>query len=356
MFEKAKIHEILEEVAQNEKLYIFLERLQDFSWNLALKGKNRVEMLSINEGIPTFFIERLLPVMKFKFLTKNIKLMNQYSSRKTLSLRINNLVSNTPLEYLVKIIESDFQKAGIRFKQDKEFPYLLNLHPKYKKEIITSKWYKNNTLIFQDKASAAIIELLKPSKRDYICDLCAAPGIKSSLIMQLTNNQSKLISNDFSEKRLRFTKKLFQNMKVLGVCLLNSDGTNLPVKSNIKFDKILIDAPCTGSGTFLSNPELKWRQNYAFLTQNVVIQKRLLGSGLKLLKPEGIMIYSTCSLYPEEGEYQINEIFHKVTPLDLPDYFSPSYEINNKTLRGTGRLFPSIHNTQGFFVSRLKKK
>ena len=128
------------------------------------------------------------------------------------------------------------------------------------------------------------------------------------------------------------------------------------MKPDIKFDKILIDAPCTGSGTFLSHPELKWRQNNAFLNQNVVIQKKLIESGLNLLKKGGILVYSTCSLYPEEGEYQINEIYDQITPLDLPQYFSKSYKINNTILKGTGRLFPSIHNTQGFFVSRLKKK
>jgi 16S rRNA C967 or C1407 C5-methylase (RsmB/RsmF family) len=61
-------------------------------------------------------------------------------------------------------------------------------------------------------------------------------------------------------------------------------------------------------------------------------------------------------LYPEEGELQINKIYDQVQPLDLPKYFSPSYKINKKSLRGMGRLFPSIHNTHGFFVSKLKKK
>jgi 16S rRNA C967 or C1407 C5-methylase (RsmB/RsmF family) len=315
-----------------------------------------VEILSIDEAMPTFFIDHLLPVMDFNLLKENVKLMNQYSSQSTITLRINMLSSNKSLETLIKLIKSDFLKESIIIETDKEIPYILHVHPQYKKQILTSKWYSNNIIIFQDRASAVIVELMKPSKGDFICDLCAAPGIKSSLIEQLSKNHVKLLCNDFSGSRLRLTREFFHQFSILGTSFLNSDGTNFPVKRDIWFDKILIDAPCTGSGTFLSHPELKWRQNYAFLNQNVLLQKKLIQSGLNLLRPGGIIIYSTCSLYPEEGEYQINDIYDQVEPLDLPDYFSPSYKINGKSLKGTGRLFPSIHNTQGFFVSRLKKK
>jgi len=356
VFEKAKIQDLLKEVDQNEEIFLFLKRLENFSWNIALKGKMRVELLSIKEAIPSFFVERLLPVMKFGFLKKNVRLMNQYNSQKTLTLRVNSLAFNKPLNEIVRLIISDFQKEGIKIKQDQEIPIMLHVQPQHKQKIITSKFYKNYKLIFQDKASAAIVGLLAPRKGEKICDLCAAPGIKSSLIMQLSNNQSRLLCNDFSNSRLQFTKYFFQNMGVEGTHLLNSDGITLPVKRDTNFDKILIDAPCTGSGTFLSHPELKWRQNNAFLNQNVIIQKKLIESGLKLIKPGGILVYSTCSLYPEEGEYQISEIYDQIQPLNIPDYFYPSYEISNETLEGTGRLFPSIHKTQGFFVCRLKKK
>ena len=356
MIEGANVQDIELEMGKSEELSLFLERLRDFSWKIALKGKDQVEVLSIEEAIPSFFIKRLLSVMKFEFIEKNIKFMNHYSSHKYISLRVNSLTSSKSLESLVNIIRRDLKQKGIILQKDKNIPYILHVPIADKKGIVTSKWYENSTLIFQDKASATIAQLLNPVKGDFICDLCAAPGIKSSLIMQLSNNQSRILCNDFNRSRLQFTKGFFINMKVMNTFLLNSDGIKLPVKLGIKFDKILIDAPCTGSGTFLSNPELKWRQNYKFLNQNVTIQKKLIQSGLNLLKSGGILVYSTCSLYPEEGEYQINEIFDQILPLDLPKYFSPSYKINDKALKGTGRLFPSIHNTQGFFVSRLKKK
>ena len=355
IFEKADIEMIIKELGQRDNFISFLKKLQTFSWKFALKGKNRLEKLSIKEAIPSFFIEHLLPVMNFDFLKENIRYMNQYTSQNKITFRINTLPNNS-LESLTNSIEKDFNKNNIKFTQDAKLPLIFHTSLKNKRRILLSYWYRNGKLIFQDKASAVIIQLLSPQSGDFICDMCAAPGIKSSLIAQLTKNEAKIICNDFNNKRLKFTKFFLNFLKVSNIFLINSDGTNFPVNLKTKFDRILIDAPCTGSGTFLSNPELKWRQNTAFLHQNILFQEKLLESGLKYLKPDGILVYSTCSLYPEEGELQIIKFKEALEPLTVPKWFSPSYEINNVELEGTGRLFPAIHKTQGFFVGKFKKK
>ncbi|MHA1919632.1 MAG: SAM-dependent tRNA/rRNA cytosine-C5 methylase, partial [Promethearchaeota archaeon] len=116
------------------------------------------------------------------------------------------------------------------------------------------------------------------------------------------------------------------------------------------------DAPCTGSGTFSTHPELKWRQNQIFLNQNVLLQRNLLQKAFFMLKPGGILLYSTCSFYPDEGELQINKVLDKFEMEKLPTWISSSYKINDNTLDGAGRFFPTIHNTNGFFIAKLKKK
>ena len=151
-------------------------------------------------------------------------------------------------------------------------------------------------------------------------------------------------------------KDLMNRQNISNSYIINTDSIKLPVRFKNIFDKVLLDAPCTGSGTFLTNPELKWRQNEKFLSQNVILQKKLLKSAVDLLKTDGILVYSTCSLYPEEGEFQILDIVDKVEPMELPKWLSPSYEIEGKILQGTGRLFPSVHQTQGFFIGKFKKK
>ncbi len=123
-----------------------------------------------------------------------------------------------------------------------------------------------------------------------------------------------------------------------------------------RFDKILLDAPCTGSGTFTNNPELKWRQNKRFLQRNIFLQEQLLLSALDLLKIGGTLVYSTCSLYPEEGEYQIQKIkSDKVRPEEIPSWIPSSYNITGFSQKGTGRFLPAEHDTNGFFLAKLTK-
>ena len=356
IFEKASIKAIKEEIDLRRKNYSYLNQLNTFSWSKAFNGKTEVEKLSIEEAIPTFVIEHLLPVMKIGFLKDNISFMNSVNEDKNITIRINNLQVEKAGFDLKSSISKTFQKLGISFYQDEHIPIIFHTPLRNKKKILQNKWYKNGRLIFQDKASVAVIQLLSPQPNELIFDMCAAPGIKTSLIAQYSNNQARIISNDFNKTRLTQAIKIFSKLYVSNVFLINADGIKFPIRLKNLFDKILIDAPCTGSGTFSTNPELKWRQNERFLHQNVVLQEKLLKSSIGLLKPSGILVYSTCSLYPEEGELQVLKVLKFFKPMELPKWFSPSYKIKNQQISGTGRLFPAIHQTKGFFIGKFKKK
>jgi 16S rRNA C967 or C1407 C5-methylase (RsmB/RsmF family) len=343
---------------EKAQLCKFSEKLSKFSWKKAFVGKSDIEKFSIEEAIPTFFINHLLPVMDFDFLKNNVKQMNDFSEEMDSTIRVNTLSSQSFNNNLFNTIFDDFKNKGVKLQKDDLFLELYHVSNDKKHILIKSEWYKSGALIFQDKASSAIVYALSPQPNDFVCDMCSAPGIKSSLIAQYTNNQCKVIALEFYTGRIYEGKRLLNQLSVLNTYLINADSIKIPMRFEIKFDKILLDAPCTGSGTFQANPELKWRQNEKFLHQNVVLQKKLLESVITILKPNGILVYSTCSLYPEEGEYQIFNFLDKLEPLSLPNWFSPSYTINNSMLPvpGTGRLFPSIHHTQGFFVGKFKKK
>ncbi|MHA2008807.1 MAG: RsmB/NOP family class I SAM-dependent RNA methyltransferase [Promethearchaeota archaeon] len=334
----------------------FLNNIKMFSWGNALKTKNEIEKLSICEAIPSYMINLLLPVMTLDFLKKNIRYMNNLEKKSINFIRINRLgVIEREQDNYVEIKE-ELKNRNIKFKKDTHLPDLINVPRFLKSKIINTKLYQQGRIIFQDKASAAVVHTLSPQIGEKICDMCSAPGIKTSLIAQYMNNSGTIIAGEFLNYRILSMKKLMDHLKVLNTHLLNVDSINIPLRSDIKFDRILLDAPCTGSGTFLENPELKWRQNDNFLHQNITLQKKLFESALLLLKPGGILVYSVCSLYTEEGEYIISNFLDELIPLSLPQWFSPSYPINNYIIPGTGRLFPSIHKTQGFFIGKFKKK
>ena len=333
-----------------------IKKLDFFSWKQALKRKSEIERLSLEIAIPTFSIKKLAPVMDLETIRANVKQMDGKEGNKTLFFRFNDLPYKNNQQDSLNYILKDLEEQGINAKRDTHFSKVFSTELKNKKKIILNRLYKEGKLVIQDKASYAVTHLLEPQANELICDMCAAPGIKTSIIAQLSQNRAKIIANDFSKQRLRGTRQLLKKLNVLNTNLINSDGIKLPVRFTNFFDKILLDAPCTGSGAFSTNPELKWRQNEEFLHQNLVLQEKLLKNAINLLKPSGILVYSTCSLYPEEGEVQVLKVINHFKPMGLPKWFSPSHKIDNQHIPGTGRLFPATHQTKGFFIAKFKKK
>ena len=333
-----------------------LKRLNFFSWEQALSGKSEIEKFSLEVAIPTFLINKLRKVMDLETISANIKQMDSKLGDEPLFFRLNDLFFEKSQQKTLDFNLKDIEDQGITIKRDVHFSKLFYTKSKNKKKILLNRLYKDGKIVIQDKASFAVANLIEPKANELILDMCAAPGIKTSIIAHLSQNKAKIIANDFSKARVKSMSKFLNNLDVLEANLMNSDGIEFPVRTTKTFDKILLDAPCTGSGTFSSNPELKWRQNEGFLHQNLLLQEKLLQSAINLLKPSGILVYSTCSLYPEEGEQQVLKVLNHFKPMELPKWISPSYKIDNQHVPGTGRLFPATHHTKGFFLAKFKKK
>ncbi|MBN1214777.1 MAG: RsmB/NOP family class I SAM-dependent RNA methyltransferase [Candidatus Lokiarchaeota archaeon] len=363
IWEHAPVHIILKEIdfffknkeiQEKDKIKDFIKALKTFSLLKALKNKKKKdEILSIEYGVPSFFIKILSRYMDMEFIKKNIIFMNDIKNQKySIWFNLNKIKKEE--KYNHQIIINDLKKKGIEILEDKDINYLY--HVNNRNEIIDSEYFKKGYVFFQNKASFAVIEILNPSINDFIFDMCAGSGIKTSLITEKLNNKYNLIAAEFDNNRTIEFKKIIINFDKKRFNIINSDSIDPPFRDNIQFDKILLDAPCSGSGTFKANPELKWRQNIGFLNQNITLQEKLIKSALEILKPGGIFVYSTCSLYAEEGELQIKKFLKYLDPLDLPKWISPSYTIDNMRINGTGRLYPANHKTEGFFIAKFKKK
>ncbi len=334
-------------------------KIFSFNWDIALQKKQEEENISIKHSIPSFTIQKLRPYMPLADIIKNMNFLDKRARKGFFSLRINQLKFNKEeLMQFNKDLCRYFLLQNINYQKDNDFRYLFSISVKDKIKIIHNKWLEEGKIIIQDKASILSISLLEPNPQEIIGDFCAAPGMKSSLIAEKSNNEALIIANDFNSGRIRSMKTLSHKFGIKNIHLIQSDSCNdsIPIsKLKCQFDKILIDAPCTGSGIFSTNPELKWKQNSRFLARHIKLQEKILASATDLLKPDGILVYTTCSLYVEEGEFQITQLPENFKPLSLPQWFSPSYLINGKPIPGTGRLFPSLHHTIGFFVSKFQK-
>ena len=347
--EQALPDQVLNELDLMKEKIFLLNRIKTFSWNTALKNKSKVERLSIEKAVPSFFIDRLLKVMKIEEISTNIDYMDNFDESDEISFQILSSMDQG------NIIEN-FNSRNIPIFPDPHIPHLFISQYKYKKKILSSNWYNDGKILFQDRSSAAVTNILSLEQSDFYWDACIAPGVKSIAISKAAEDDFKMIGGDFDINRLIQSRILMLKYKINNVNLCQMDSILPPFRFKNFFDKILIDAPCSGSGTFRNNPELKWKQSKYFLKTTTTLQEKLLATTLKYLKPNGILVYATCSLYAEEGEMQIIKFIDDLVPMNLPDWFSKSYKINGNYIRGTGRLFPAIHHSQGFFMGKFKKK
>lgn len=354
LWEQALPSEIIKEIDIKNKEV--LDKFKTFSWEISLRNKSEHEKISIIEAIPSFMVKKLSEVMDSDFLRENFEAMNNYKQKDTFSVYLSKNFEKLIESKLTNNLINNIKITPEIFSKDIEIPNLYHIQNKYKRSFLESRLLSGEDVIILDKSSAAVVNALFPQSDELILDMCAAPGIKTRLIAQYTKNQARIIAGEFLSNRINQMRKVMKKLNIHESYLINTDSTIFPVRSVNKFDRILLDAPCTGSGTFLIHPELKWRQNEKFLHQNTIIQRKLLDKAIKLLKENGILIYSTCSLYPEEGELQVLNFLDKLTPLELPEWFSPSYKINDSIIPGTGRSFPATHHTQGFFIGKFKKK
>ena len=197
-------------------------------------------------------------------------------------------------------------------------------------------------------ASAAIpANLFTNIQGKQVADLCAAPGGKT---LQLATQGAFVTAVDLSENRL---KRLSENVHRLhlekSVRIIASDILNLP-EDNL-FDAVLLDAPCSATGTITRHPELKYHRQPADIERLSDLQKKLLNKALSLLKPNGELVFSTCSLQPQEGDSVISTILDKATIIPpTKDCFQPFL-----TPFGSLRILP-FNGFDGFYICRLKKK
>jgi 16S rRNA (cytosine967-C5)-methyltransferase len=225
-------------------------------------------------------------------------------------------------------------------------------------EVVEGNIYKTALMLqgkifVQDPASQLIPRLLDTRAEDFCLDLCAAPGGKSSQIAQLTQGRARIIATDLSWRRLRTANQLHGG-QWKNVHFLAMDATQ-PLPFAVQFDRILVDAPCSGTGTLQRNPDIRWRVHFSDLGKLQRLQIDLLENAVQYLRPGGALVYSTCSLEDEENEAVISRFLSDRGDyfLDLPgDPYLQGF-FNDKRFF---KLLPSEWNCDGFFAAILRKR
>ncbi|WP_456432177.1 16S rRNA (cytosine(967)-C(5))-methyltransferase RsmB [Thermosulfuriphilus sp.] len=215
--------------------------------------------------------------------------------------------------------------------------------------------FKQGWFQVQDEASQLVGHLLFPRPGEKILDACAGVGGKTTHLAQLMKNMGQIQGVDIDQRRLRLLKENLHRLGISNVTIINQDVTqSLKELKAAIYDRILVDAPCTGTGVIRRHPDIKWRRSPEDLEIMPQRQRRLLEAVAPLLKPGGCLVYAVCSLEPEEGEELIESFLadHPDFHLERPTSF-PAFDLLDE--RGFFRTMPHRQGMDGFFAAVLKK-
>lgn len=209
----------------------------------------------------------------------------------------------------------------------------------------------------QDEGSQLVASLVEAGGKQKVIDFCAGAGGKTLAIAATMHNKGRILAWDTSEPRLSQLPKRLSRAGVHNVQArtLDSEHDQFIKRHKETADWVLLDVPCTGSGTWRRNPDLKWRTGEKDLTEMKDIQKRILESAARLVRPGGRLVYATCSLFEEENEAQVEAFLATHERFSMEPVTRPNIPIN-AVQGGFLRLLPHQHETDGFFAAVLKRK
>ena len=274
--------------------------------------------------------ERFLSDMKEILKDEYDEFIKTYDDKKTTGLRVNTLkISKNDLDKLdlFKLEQIPWVDEGFYYDEDIDRPGKNPLH-------------EAGAYYLQEPSAMSVVPKLDVKEGEKILDMCAAPGGKSTYILSKLNNTGLLVSNEINPTRI---KALGENLERFGAknCIItNTDSNNLKNVFRGYFDKIVIDAPCSGQGMFRKDEVAISDWSYAKVLECQSIQRKIIRDGYEMLKNGGTLVYSTCTFAKEENETVINE-------------FIEEYE--NAKLIEMERLWPHKIKGEGHFVAKIQK-
>lgn len=213
----------------------------------------------------------------------------------------------------------------------------------------------------QDEGSMLVAHMLKPAKGARVIDACAAPGTKTTHLAQLMHDEGEILALDIHQHKIELIENSCRRLGIQAVKVKLLDAREMPKHIKEKIDYLLVDAPCSGLGVLGRRADARWRKSPAQLEELPILQGEILSSGAQILRPGGVLVYSTCSIAREENHDVINDFLEKHPDFQLEDlkpYLPASLvtkEDRDGMEKGMIQLLPHIHGVDGFFVARMRK-
>ncbi|MFC1784307.1 16S rRNA (cytosine(967)-C(5))-methyltransferase RsmB, partial [Candidatus Neomarinimicrobiota bacterium] len=271
-----------------------LRKISSDATNIKPEGSKDFEWYSF----PNWLFEKWL--LQFGE-SRTHQLCEYFNSTVPLTIRRND--TKIDHDSFIEKIESD----DIKLSQNKNSDRFYDVDSGGS-QLINNPLFHDGYFSFQDRGAGAIVEVLDPRPNDIILDVCCAPGTKTNYIAELMQNSGKIFACDIDKERIDVAKKDDVRFKNINIIWEQKDATKdtFPMA-----DRVLVDAPCTGTGVIGRRPDIKWRRKHKHLERIVELQKSILNNVQKFVKLGGVLVYATCSLEEEEN-WQVVEAFLKL--------------------------------------------
>ncbi len=309
-----------------------------------LKAASDIEAVSLRTFHPSWFVKYCYKLMgrddAIAFLEGSVTPPPTY-------IRLNTLT--VPEEEILQKLVAE----GVKLEKAEPLKYAYKIMD-MKQPLNTLSSYKEGIFYIQDKASCFAAEAASPKPGSTVFDVCAAPGAKTTYLAQLMQNNGAIYSVDFSNRRLKVWKKEIARMGINIAQSVNADAcATLPF--NMQADLVILDPPCTSTGIFAKQPSAKWRLRPKSVEKMAAIQWKMIESCAEKVRSGGTLAYSTCSITVEENE-MIIERFLKVHPEFTLNEITPKIGLPGlRELTKCQRLYPNLHQCNGFFIAKLQK-
>ncbi|MBI4529943.1 MAG: 16S rRNA (cytosine(967)-C(5))-methyltransferase RsmB [Candidatus Latescibacteria bacterium] len=316
------------------------------------QGTDPVEAIAIHYSHPAWMVRRWID----RYGVQETEMICQANNqRPVLTVRVNRLKTTvTGLQERLR------REGGIETEVIEEFgDFLAVPEPK---ELFNTEAFKEGWFIVQDPSAGIPVLLLDPQPGETILDMCSAPGGKASSMAILTGDQARIIAVEKHPGRVVVLQENLDRLGLSGVKVLCGDALTLPfikdspeqlpsttVDGNRFFEKVLVDVPCSGTGTLSKKSDARWHRSEEQIHDMVELQGRLLETAARFVKPGGVIVYSTCSIEREENEGVV-EAFLRCYPTYRPESVPPSFRRWGQTMIKTFRHRDGI---DGSFCVRL---
>lgn len=310
------------------------------------KNTKPQEYLAVVYSFPDWMIQLWLKEYSFEFVEALCESLNRTPD---VSIRTNErLITRDQLR-------KELEKAGISVEEGKLATEALRVRG------ITSiaklESFQKGYFTVQDESSMLASYVLDPQKGEAILDVCAAPGGKSTHMAELMAGEGTITSADIYDHKL---DKVKESAKRMGHAMIQTKSQDATVfnKDYVEvFDRVLIDAPCSGLGLLHKKSDIRWNKEQKDISDLVQIQRQILTTSSRYVKPGGVMVYSTCTITAAENRRMVNWILKNLdVDLEPIDAYIPEQLHNKDSAKGFIQIFPTDARTDGFFISRFRKR